>query len=189
MSWQLMKFRLTSDSPLIMHNGQTADPLNKYSKAIKAISSKRKRTDSDLEEMARLEFLAGLYLGETGPVIPAMMVDATIINAAKKNREGVMAKSGFFTVGNAPLEYDGPRTIEELWQDERFRLSVPVRVQTARVIRTRPIFNEWATTVDVQFEDSVVNASAVASWFGVAGTLVGFGDWRPRFGRFQAQRL
>lgn len=189
MSWQKMQFRLTGDAPMIQHNGQIADPLSKYSKAIKAISGKRKKTDSDLEEMAKLEFLAGLYMGDNGPVIPAMMVDATIINAAKRNRDGIAAKSGFFTVGNASLEYDGPRTAEELWQDERFRLSVPVRVQQARVIRTRPVFSEWAATVIVQFEDSVVNAATVIGWFNVAGALVGFGDWRPRFGRFQAQRL
>lgn len=189
MAWQLMKFRLTSDAALIMHSGRTVDPLDKYSKMMKAISSKRKKTDSDLEELARLEFHAGLYINDDGPVIPANVVDACIIDAAKKNREGVLAKSGFFTVGSAPLEYDGPRTAAELWQDERFRLSVPVRVQTARVIRTRPIFNEWALTCTVQYEDSVVNAATVAGWFNVAGTLVGLGDWRPRYGRFQAQRL
>lgn len=189
MAWQKMQFRLTGDAPMIQHNGQTADPLNRFSKAMKAISGKRKKTDSDLEELARLEFLAGLYMSETGPMIPAMVLDACVIDAAKKSREGVLAKSGFFTVGNAPLEYDGPRTTDELWQDERFRLSVPVRVQQARVVRTRPIFNEWALTCTVQYEDTVVNAATVAGWFSVAGTLVGLGDWRPRYGRFQAQRL
>lgn len=189
MAWQTMNFRLTGDAPLISHNGQTADPLNRYAKAMKAISGKRKKTDSDLEELARLEFLAGLYLGDNGPILPMMMIDACVIDAAKKSREAVLAKSGFFTVGNAPLEYDGPRSADDLWKDERFRLSVPVRVQTARIIRTRPIFNEWAATVTVQYEDSVINAATVAGWFGVAGALVGLGDWRPRFGRFQAKRL
>lgn len=189
MAWQKMQFRLTGDAALIMHSGRTVDPLDKYSKMMKAISSKRKKTDSDLEELARLEFHAGLYISDDGPVIPANVVDACIIDAAKKNREGIVAKSGFFTVGSSPLEYDGPRTAAELWQDERFRLSVPVRIQSSRIIRTRPIFNEWALTCTVQYEDSVVNAATVAGWFAVAGTLVGLGDWRPRYGRFQAQRL
>ena len=189
MAWQTLQFRLTGDAPFIMHNSQTADPLNKFSKAMKAISGKRKKTDSDLEELARIEFLAGLYMGETGPVVPAMVVDACIINAAKRSKEGMIAKSGFFASSNAPLEYDGPRTADELWQDDRFRLSVPVRVQSARVIRTRPIFHEWAVTATVQYEDSVVTAAAVAGWFAIAGALVGVGDWRPRYGRFQATRL
>lgn len=189
MAWQSMKFSLVGDAPMIQHNGQTADPLNRYAKEMKVISARRKKTDSDLEQLARIEFTAGLYLGENGPMIPSMMMDACIIEAAKKNREGVLAKSGFFTVGNAELVYDGPRLADELWQDDRFRLSVPVRIQQSRVVRTRPIFPEWSATVTIQYEESVCNPAQVISWFAIAGTLVGLGDWRPRFGRFQAKRL
>lgn len=184
-----MQFRITGDAPLIMHNGQTADPLNKYAKSMKAVSSKRKKTDSDFEELARIEFMAGLYMGKTGPILPATVIDATITEAAKKLREGMLAKSGFFATSHAELEYTGPRTVEELWNDEAFRMSVPVRVQMARIVRTRPIFNEWSATVNVQYEDAVVNPAQVAQWFHTAGTLVGFCDWRPRYGRFQATRL
>lgn len=189
MAWQTLRFRLTGDAPLILHSGQTVDPLNRYAKALKAISGKRKKTDSDLEEMAKIEFLAGLYMNEQGPILPAVVIDACIIDAAKKSREGVLAKSGFFTVGAAALEYDGPRAGLELWADERFRLSVPVRIQSSRVIRTRPIFPEWAATVTAQYEDSVVNAARVVEWFRTAGVLCGLCDWRPRFGRFQAVSL
>jgi len=54
---------LSGDS-LIMHNGQTADPLNPFSKAMKEISSKRKKTDTDYEAMANIEYRAGLYLNK-----------------------------------------------------------------------------------------------------------------------------
>lgn len=190
MAWKTMQFHLTGDAPLIMHNGQTADPLNKYAKQLKAVSGKRKKTDSDYEEMARIEVFAGLYLSkEDGPIIPADLIDACIIGAAKKSREGMLATSGFFTTGHSRLEYDGPRTAEELWADERFRFSRMVRIGQVRVMRTRPIFQQWQTTVAVQHEDTVVNAAQVAAWFAVAGTLVGLCDWRPRFGRFQAKRL
>lgn len=189
MAWQKLTFSLTGDAPLICHNGQTADPLNGFSKAIKAISSKKTKTESDFEEMAKLEFLAGLYMGKDGPILTSMMVDACVIKGAMKTKDGVTAKSGFFTVEDARLEYDGPRTGDELWKLPQFRLSVPVRVGQARVIRTRPIFNDWSAVVTVQYEDGVVNPATVISWFTVAGSLVGLGDWRPRFGRFQAKRL
>ena len=187
MAWKTMQFKLTGDAPLIMHNGQTADPLNQYSKALKKISQRRKKTDADYEEMARIEFFAALYLSkEDGPILPATVIDACIIEASKRNREGMLAKSGFFTTSSSRFEYDGPRTAEEMWADGRYRLSVPVRVGTARVVRTRAIFNSWQTTVSVQHEDTVVNPAQVAAWFAMAGTLVGACDWRPRFGRFQA---
>ena len=189
MAWQTLTYQLKSDCPMIVHNGQSADPLNKWAKAMKAVSSKRKKTDADYEELAKIEFLAGLYMGKTGPVIPARNVDSMLINAAKKNREGPLAKSGVFCLRDAEMEYDGPRTAEELWKDEDFRFVALVRVQMARIARTRPIFQEWTAQVSVQVEDTVVNAKQVDDWFRVAGTQIGLGDWRPQHGRFSAMRM
>ena len=189
MAWQTVKFQLKSDCPMIVHNGQTADPLNKWSKALKAVSGKRKKTDADYEELARLEFFAGLYMGKSGPIIPAANIDSMLINAAKKNREGPMAKSGAFCLTDVDMIYDGPRTPEEMWDDGNFRHVAIVRVQMARVARTRPVFKEWSAVVSLQIEDSVVNVKQVEDWFHIAGTQIGLGDWRPQHGRFSAQRV
>lgn len=189
MAWQELQYRLTSSSPLIMHNGQTADPTNKWSKLLKQISSKRTKTDADFEEMAKIEFFAGLYLGKDGPIIPAKVIEAAIINAAKKVKEGPSAKSGCFCLAHALLEYDGPRKDEELWKDERFRFSALVRVQTSRVARMRPIFQEWSAVVTLNVETSLINPARIDEWMRICGTQVGFGDWRPQYGRFTAKRL
>jgi len=172
-----------------MHNGQTADPSNRWAKALKQVSSKRKKTDADYEEMARLEFAAGLYMDKGGPVLPSYLIESMIVNAAKKVREGPMAKSGCFCLNHARLEYDGPRTVDELWADEEYRFSAIVRVGMARVARMRPIFHEWAATITLSIEDEVVNIARVDDWMQIAGTQVGIGDWRPKFGRFTAERL
>lgn len=189
MAWKTVHYRLTSDCPMLVHNGQTADPLNKWSKAMKAVSGKRKKTDADYEELARIEFNAGLYMGPDGPVIPAPNIDSMLTNAAKKSREGQLAKSGVFCLGDASLEYDGPRDVVGLWADERFRHVAIVRVGMARVARTRPIFREWAATVTLNIEDTVVNVRQIDEWFIVAGQQIGLGDWRPQHGRFTAERL
>lgn len=189
MAWKTVSYKLTSSAPLIMHNGQTSDPLNKWSKLIKQISSKRAKTDADYEEMARLEFLAGLYLDERGPIIPSYVVDALVINGAKKSKEGMTAKSSCFCLEHAALEYDGPRTANELWSDERFRFSFPVRVGMAKVQRMRPIFNDWNCVVSLQYEDTLINLSRLDTWLDVAGTQVGLCDWRPQHGRFTSARM
>lgn len=189
MAWQEIQYRLTSSAPLLMHNGQTADPSNRWAKALKQVSSKRKKTDADYEEMARLEFAAGLYMDKGGPVLPSYLIESMIVNAAKKVREGPMAKSGCFCLNHARLEYDGPRTVDELWADEEYRFSAIVRVGMARVARMRPIFHEWAATITLSIEDEVVNIARVDDWMQIAGTQVGIGDWRPKFGRFTAERL
>ena len=189
MAWQTVEYKLTSSAPLIMHNGQTADPLNKWSKLLKTISSKRKKTDADYEEMARIEFLAGLYLSAEGPVLPNTVIDALTVNGAKKLKEGPAAKSGCFCLDHAKLEYDGPRTTDDLWKDERFRFSTAVRVGQARIMRMRPRFNEWGAIIKLNYDDGLCNASQIDKWLDAGGTQVGLGDWRPQFGRFTVERV
>lgn len=189
MAWKTVAYRLTSTCPMIVHNGRTANPLDPFAKQLKQVSSKRVKTDSDYEEMARIEFLAGLYMGKTGPIIPAANIDSMLVNAAKKSKEGVSAKSGVFCLENAIMEYDGPRTTDELWADERFRFAALVKVGMARVVRTRPIFEEWSAVVKINVEESIINPARIDDWFIVAGTVVGLGDWRPQHGRFDAKRI
>ena len=59
----------------------------------------------------------------------------------------------------------------------------------SRVMRTRPIFNNWAAVVEVEFEDSILNEEQVERWVHAAGTQVGLCDWRPRCGRFTAEKI
>jgi hypothetical protein len=189
MAWKTLKYKWISSAPLIMHSGVMADPTNKWTKLIKQISSKRQKTDADYEEMARLEFMAALYLDENGPIIPTFVIESVVINGAKKSKEGQTAKSGCFCPEHARLEYDGPRKPEELWADERFRFSAIVRVGTARVARMRPIFKEWSAVITLSAEDTMVNPSRVYEWLTAAGTQVGVGDWRPQNGRFTVEKI
>ncbi len=189
MATRTLSYHLSSTSPLLLHNGQLVDPLNKWSKAMKSISSKRKKTDADLEELARLEFLGSLYLTANGPAIPVNNVMAMVIAAAKKHREGDLAKTGVIVDDHAVLEYDGPRTPDDMWKDERFRDSRPVRVGQARVIRTRPVFENWSTTITLTIDDEIVNPSRVDDWMNTAGRIVGLCELRPIMGRFTAERV
>ena len=190
MAWKTIRFRITGDAPLIMHSGTLANPLSSAAKMLKRITDKRKKTDADREKMAEIEFKAGLYIDEAeGPVLPGDNVEATIHNAAKITKEGKLAKSACFVPAASRLEYDGPRDVDGLWSDERFRNCVGVKQGQARIMRTRPWFKEWAATVEIHFEDSIVNVEQVERWVHSAGTQVGIGDWRPKFGRFSAEMI
>lgn len=194
MAWIEKQYQLTSQAPLILHNGQTADPLNKYSKLMKAISSKRGKTDSDFEELAHIEFLAAFYLtkDERGQAVPCMPIDnlqALLIAGAKKRKEGMQAKSGVYPNRHAVLQYDGSHNPEDLWKDDRFRFVKAVRVGQAKVMRTRPIFQEWSFVLSCMIEDKVINPARILDWLTVAGTEVGAGDWRPLYGRFSVKEL
>ena len=167
-----------------MNNGRKANPLDQFSKALKQISQKRHKTDADFEEMARLEWYGALYLNEGHPCIPGLVLDACLIDAAKKVRKGKRAIAGLFSSGEFKLEYDGPDNIDGLWEDERYRFSASVRIQRNKVMRMRPRFIEWACHVAICFDDRQLNEADIREFLSIAGRDVGLMDWRPRFGRF-----
>lgn len=184
MSYQELTFRITGVVPLIHHNGQTADPLCHHAQSIAEITGKRKKTEADHREMARREWYAGLYLFNGEPCIPFQMLESALVAGAKKEKRGPNAKAGILVEHHAPLEYDGPRNPDELWEDERFRLRVPVKVGTSKVMRTRPFFQDWSANVSIKFLPNLLNARDIRSFLVSVGEQVGIGDWRPRFGRF-----
>jgi len=190
MAWKTLTYRITGDAPLIMHNGALANPLSAASKQLKQVTSKKKKTDADFERMAEIEFKAGLYMDEdSGPVIPGENIEATLYSAAKITKEGKIAKSACFVPKHAVLLYDGPRDADGLWQEEEFRNCVGVKVGMSRIMRTRPIFKDWSAVIEVEYEDSDVNEEQVDRWVNSAGTQVGLCDWRPRCGRFTAEKV
>lgn len=56
-------------------------------------------------------------------------------------------------------------------------------------VRTRPIFPEWACTIEIQFVSSLIKEKQVVNLLAAAGIIVGLGDWRPQkggpFGQFK----
>ncbi len=184
MAIQELRMKWTGIAPLILHNGQLSDPLSKWSKDSKKISSKRAKTDADHEQMAKIEFLGSLYIYNNAPCIPAENIEAALTDGAKKLRRGVDAKAGLFVMNHSPIIYDGPTDPIELWNTESFRSRVSAKIQKSRIMRTRPIFREWAIDVHVEFEDSLLNKVDVLEFAARAGSICGIGDWRPRHGRF-----
>lgn len=186
-SYKALKFKIIGAAPILFHNGQTADPLNPHSKSIAEITSKKKKTDADHREVSRREFFAGLYLMNGEPCIPSEMIEAALIRGAMKEKRGPGAKAGMIVEHNAALLYKGPRKPDELFADEKFQLRVPVKVGTSKVIRTRPRFDEWSADIEVKFLPSLLNEKDIRSFLVTAGEQIGFGDWRPRFGRFSVK--
>ena len=170
-----------------MHSGQLADPLHPITQQIRTFSGKRDKTEADLAEMARLEWYGSLYLQDGEPCIPGEILEAHFIESAKKRKKGVRARAGLMCEGNFPLLYEGPREPEVLWKNPRFRFTTSVRVQRNRIMRTRPIFHEWAPIFTVTYNESLLNQTDIVEMLQIGGEQVGLGDWRPRFGRYMIE--
>ncbi len=189
---ETIKSRWTGVSPLRMHNPQLADQQNQFTRAIKEISSKRKKLDADYAEMAKLEFLGSLYLLKDGcdPIIPANVVWNVLCGkggAARKQKMGAQAKLGIIVMKPFILEYDGPKEAEELWENKEFVHQQLETIVGSKVMRTTPIFTEWAAEIEIQYNSDFVNYDTVLSWIFTAGNECGILERRPVFGRFEAE--
>lgn len=118
--------------------------------------------------------------------VSANMIHGMLIEAAKKEKKGPLAKAGiWFTQDFFPLIYEGQTDIDALWRNQQFRLTVGVRVQKNRIMRTRPKFDKWELEFSCETDDTQINKSDVEGILEIGGQMVGLGDWRPRYGRFQ----
>jgi hypothetical protein len=184
-------FQITGIVPIILHNGRMANPLDPWAKKLKEISGKRKKVDADYEQMAKIEWFASLYLDKSDRIIlPGMMLEASLVNGAKKFKLGQQAKAGLFVESHAPLKFDGQDlTPEQLWERGENTLTVACKVSMAKIMRTRFIAHEWAADVAVTFDDSLFNPAQISEIFEASGMQIGVGTWRPRHGRFFAESL
>lgn len=172
-----------------MHNSRLANPLDDVAKAMKRVSGKKKKTDDDHEELARLEHMGGLYFDpDVGPYIPGQNFEAFLVRAARLSADGPKIEQGVFVETDVnPLAYDGPRDIDGLWKDKNFRHIASVKIQRNRVQRTRPQFRSWAVEATGTYDSAIIGLDHLQEIAETAGQRIGLGDWRPRFGRFVAE--
>ena len=178
------RVKMAGIAPLLQHNGRLADPLNPTVKMMKEISGKRKKVDADITELAHLEFLGSLYIDKHGAItFPDRVIEAAIAAGARKTKEGKTALSALFVEPGVVFDFEGPKDPEDRWADPAYRNVTGVRVGQSRVMRTRPQFDKWSLTFDVSVMEDEISRDMLTRWCEAAGRLLGFGDWRPRYGR------
>lgn len=194
--------RIDGVQPTLMHNSQTCNPLNKYAKAMKAITSKRKKSDEDLETLSKIEWEAGLYFSESlGPYYPSENVEGMLRTAAASLRQGkAVTQSVRVYPLQIPLQYTGPRDLEGLRQiafagdkvdgEDFYDMRTVKNPSTgSRVMRTRPRFNRWSLEFTIVADDKVFNIDDIIHILSIAGSKIGLSDYRPRYGLFEYKIL
>jgi len=181
---------LTGTSPLLMHNPQMVDPEFSINREIKALTSKRKKTDDDLRSIERLEWWGGLYV-ENGVIVqPSSKVRKCLVNTARISKMGKMVERAVsFSALNVPLVYSGPSDPEAVFGRPEFHSRLSVGVSGKRVMRVRPKFFPWALTLNGVFiEDAGLNFDELVRIVELAGVVEGIGDNRVNgYGRFEGK--
>ena len=197
MAIQQARIVVTGISPLLQNNPQTVDPFNRFAKAKKAITNKRTaKTDDDLLELGNLETESKLYFDdEIGVYIPATWITEAIIctgfSVAKIGR-AKMRGGLFATEPKIKLKYRGMnkvKTITDVVMNSEFRHRMLLKQGQVRVPKDAPIFHDWSFETAVEFDDTVVDMGSLRRIVERSAKYGGFGDFRPTFGRANAEVL
>lgn len=183
-----MQVKLTSALPLLMHNERLANPLDPAVKALKPLHAKRKKTEDDYEALSYLEFKGGIYHDEAmGPYIPAHWILGTVRDGAEMTKQGRdVVRAVMLQETQVRLDYVGPRDIDGLWKKQFYDRRM-VGNQKNRVLRTRPRFDKWSIEFGLMFDETVFDSPQMVGILQTAGRMVGLGDYRPVFGRFDVE--
>lgn len=180
-------------SPLLMHNPQMVDPEFDLNRQIKALTSKRKKTDDDLGMIERLEWFGGIYTEATPKGImvvqPSSKLRKCLVEAARISKLGKQVERGLsFNTLNIPLGFDGPQDLEKLWESGRYKSRLSVGVAGKRIMRVRPQFLPWSLSAKAELLTDVLNLDDLTAIANLAGIAVGIGDNRINgYGRFTVE--
>lgn len=165
------------------HNPQSVNPRNNYAKMMKAITSKRKKTDEDHEELARLEWESSLYLKNGKVVVPGDLLEGALCEAGRKSRTGADVRAGLWSPGYWELDFPGKdRPLDQIMEDENHFYVTRVGIKTSSIMRTRASFPEWSLKFKVCYLKDIFSERDIYNLVEVLGYLVGLSDCRTKMG-------
>jgi len=177
---EFMEFDVTIEGtkPMLMHStrGMTAPKDSRGSRA----------TPEQEAELC-------LYKNKDGEIIiPGLNILASIKGASSDFKMGGKGKKTFKTYINSGLEIIPEDPV--LIQDGYVLDARPVVIGKARIIRTRPKFEQWKLNFTLRVIDNLLldsnrDGSILREILQSAGQHNGLGDFRPLFGRFTVTKF
>ena len=180
---------LNGVNTLLMQSPRTVNPLHPLALELKKYTSKRKKSEDDLQKISELEWESGLYYDEAnGLHIPTECLAKTMTNGAKLFKAGKDIERYVQFIGVcAPLDIGVPFDLEKMRHDLKYYDVRAVAVMRARVIRTRPRFDVWRCAFDILFDEAHIDVDVIARALENAGSYVGLCEARQLgYGRFCA---
>ncbi|SRR5260221_9727315 len=125
-----------------------------------------------------------LYMNGSGPFLPAENLRQAIIAASSRHKIGRRAATADIAAAIYLAPFELP-LVGEWHVDSR---AVVIKAAGARLLRHRPMFDQWSIGFQIQIDNDLVPERLVEAILIDAGSLVGIGDFRPAkkgpYGRF-----
>jgi len=132
-------------------------------------------------------YKACFYVDEQGFYIPgesfyqAAKAAAEVDGSLEEYKKAVR-----LTTDRAEILYQGPETIQGMFNDYKFvdRRFGKLKGQPVEIVR--PIFPNWGTRVEFIIKEDIMPPEKLLQLINDAGFDIGVGAYRQRFGRFEA---
>jgi hypothetical protein len=188
---QSIKLKLIGESPMLIHSDRGANPIHADTIAHKVLTSKRKKTDEDHKAIAKSEYLLGFYGGDV-IAIPSTNFKSALVEGAKFNKLGsAFNRCVLILADSLPVTHSGPSSKSKMWETPACVDCRSVKVGQARLMRYRPRVNDWSLSVEVMFDETMIERNQILNAAENAGKYIGLGDYRPAkggpFGRFAVE--
>jgi hypothetical protein len=191
MTMQTLTAKFTGVAPLLQANPQGVSRAFPATRRMKEINAKKtKRTDADFEELADLEVASRVFFDEAiGVYVPTRWVAEAIAKkafAVAKISKGATRGALFMCSDKVPLNYRGKagvKKVEDVVKNPAFRHAMILPQGQVRVEKNSPIFHEWSFDVEMEFDDKTFDKRDLQRIIEETAHYVGFGDFRPTFGR------
>lgn len=188
---------IEGDTPLLIHNGRTSNPLDEYSKKMKLITSKRKKTEEDLEKLLDIQWHASLYWNDKiGLYMPVENLFASLFKACKKHKMGNSVSAFIFGEKlGFPIITEGHTDLTALEKRTECRFVKAVTIQRAKTLSCRAIFNEWAIKWSFTLDQLIMNQSDAEMIIETMSSRIGLGVWTPshmkpgNYGKFKIKSM
>ena len=150
------------------------DPLDDVTRALAAVTKKRMKTEADHREIARIEFMGGLYYNKANGVhIPGDNIATMVRDGGKLKKRGAAVQRAVECMDFAcPLIYEGPRTPEALWDSGEYADIRTIKNGSTggRTPRCRPRFSNWSVSFRLFYDPAMINLEDLRQCLVDAGT-------------------
>lgn len=202
-------FKIVGVIPMMQHSARLVDKRDPITIAINEHTAKSAKTKTPIDDIAieHLEWLGGLYTTEKGTFkelpsgklsltgygkvcIPGQNIEAMLAETAGQvtgvTRDACI--TAIVSDGNWPLLLDGPSDVVKLYAKfEQYSDRRSVVLNKARIMRTRPIFRNWALEFTISFREEMIDEPKLREIISRAGQYKGLGDYRKRHGMFKLE--
>jgi hypothetical protein len=138
-------------------------------------------------EASRQEAEMSAYKNSQGYYIPAEQIQEALTNAGARLQ---VKGQGKRTYKDYMKSYVFVEPEEILITPQQYQIdSRYVKVQRSGIIRNRPRFDNWKATFNLLITDDTLPLKDIQEILEIAGSRIGIGDYRPRYGLFTVTKF